>query len=135
VTTGARIATVVRVLLAFVVGVAVGVAGAFLHTSVLLLAGIPWPTGLVLALGLFSVALVHAGRMEGPTGVWACSSGWILAVLVLSWPRPAGDIVIPGTWYGYAFLGLGFLVGLGPLVSAWWRRQGPAPSATVDVRR
>jgi hypothetical protein len=73
--------------------------------------------------------------MEGPTGVWACSSGWILAVLVLSWPRAAGDIVIPGTWYGYAFLGLGFLVGLGPLVTAWWRRQGPEPSAAGAVRR
>jgi hypothetical protein len=110
-------------------GLATGVVGAFVHPAVVVGAGIAWPIGLPLALGLFGVALALANRAEGPAGAWACSSGWVLAVLVLSWPRAAGDIVIAGAWFGYAFLGLGFVLGLGPLVAAWWRRTAVPTSA------
>jgi hypothetical protein len=54
-----------------------------------------------------------------------------VTILLLTWPRGAGDIVVPGTWYGYAYLGLGMLIGLAFVARAWWRDL-PARGASAE---
>jgi Family of unknown function (DUF6113) len=124
--------------LCLLLGGVVALVGAFVHTGALFVVGIAWPLGLVLALGLEILALRLAGGVAGRTGVWQSCAAWVAVVLVLTWPRAAGDIVIPGTWYGYAFLFVGMAIAMGMAVlsqvQSVTRVQEPA-SAAVEGRR
>jgi hypothetical protein len=69
--------------------------------------------------------------------VWFTGGAWIAVVLVLTWPRAAGDVVVPGTWYGYAFLILGMGLAMVAATLAWLRSavQVPASASAIAPER
>lgn len=82
-------------------GVLAGVLGSFVHP--VRTAGLPG--GLMVALALCAAVFVAAGLLAGArTGAAAAAAGWLLPVLLFSAPRPEGDLVVPGTAAGYAWL-------------------------------
>jgi hypothetical protein len=117
--------------LAALTGAAAAVLGAFLHAATVVVGDAVLPVGLVPAVALVIAAGVLALRHSGPAGAWASATGWLAMVMALTWPRAAGDIVIPGTWYGYAFMGLGLLAALGLVGRAWWREL-PTRTTTAE---
>jgi hypothetical protein len=113
-------------------GAVAAVFGAFVHPGVLVVGGIAWPVGLALALGIELLALRLAAGIAGRRGVWLTAAAWVALVLALTWPRVAGDVVVPSTWYGYAFLVLGMAVAMVWVTLAWARtvvRADASPSA------
>ena len=82
-------------------GAGAGLLGSFAHAATV--RGLP--LGLAAALGLCLAVFLLAGllsRRKGPVGLAA--GGWVLVVLLLSVPRPEGDLVVPATPLGYAWL-------------------------------
>jgi hypothetical protein len=111
--------------LAVVLGALAGLLGSFVHPVVV--AGLP--LGLVCALVLSGSAFVAAGVAAGSrSGAAAAAVGWLVPVLLLSAPRPEGDLVVPGTGLGYAWLVGGMVVA--GLAIAWPYAAGGPPSAT-----
>ena len=102
-------------------GLAAGVLGSFVHSVGL---G-PAPLGLLWAYVL-TAALLAVGRLAtgGRSGAVAVSVGWVVALLLLSAPRPEGDLVVTGSVVGYAWL-LGGLVVCAAGVG--WPTGAPAP--------
>jgi hypothetical protein len=97
-------------------GVAVGCLGSFVHAQVV--AGLP--VGLLCAYALMAAALATAGlATRARTGPAATAAGWLLALLLLSAPRPEGDLVVAGDLPGYAW-SLGGLVLAALAVAAPW---------------
>jgi hypothetical protein len=87
-------------------GFAVGVLGSFVHAVVL--GGVP--VGLLAAYVLTAALLATARLATGSrSGAAAVGGGWVVALLLLSAPRPEGDLVVSGSLAGYAWLigGLG----------------------------
>ncbi len=83
------------------VGTAVGLLGSFVHP--LRLVGLP--AGLGLGLVLSAVTFIAFGAMlRQRTGAAAAVFGWLAPVLLLSTPRPEGDLVVAGSALGYAWL-------------------------------
>lgn len=99
-----------RVLLhaaALLVGSTSGLLGSFVHP--LRVAGVP--AGLLCGLALTVAAIATGGLVTSSrTGAAAAAVGWVVPVLVLSAPRPEGDLVVPGTALGYLWLLGGTLV-------------------------
>jgi hypothetical protein len=94
---------------AFVSGAAgalAGVVGAFLQgwTPASL------PVGLVLALLALAGALAVGIMLALGLGAGGAAAGWLVAVVVLLWPRPEGDVVLASTFDAYAFLFVGVLL-------------------------
>lgn len=124
-----------------VAGLAVGVLGSFVHP--LTWAGLPY--GLLLGIVLTAALLLAAGLSTGGrTAPMLAAAGWLAAVVTLSSPRAEGDLVVPGTALGYAWLLLGtFVVVLGVgapyrLLTRPVRRSPagqPAASGTAPIRR
>lgn len=87
-----------------VLGAVVGTLSAF---EALRLVGGVWVGVLlgVLVAAALSFGLAHA--LRGPAGPIAATGGWVLAVVYLASGRPEGDVVVPGSGQGYAFLLLG----------------------------
>ena len=86
---------------ALAAGIAVGVLGSFVHP--LVWAGIPY--GLLLGLALTGVTVATAGLLTGArSGALAAAGGWLVAVAVLSLQRSEGDLIVPATGLGYAWL-------------------------------
>jgi hypothetical protein len=90
-------------------GFAVGVLGSFVHAvgpaqPVQVPVGLLWAYAMTAAL-LAVVRLATGGR----SGAVAVAVGWVVALLLLSAPRPEGDLVVAGGLVGYAWL-LGGLV-------------------------
>ena len=87
--------------LALGAGALAGVLGSFVHA--LRTAGLPG--GLLCALAL-SVAVFATARLAvgGRSGAAAAAAGWLLPVLLLSAPRPEGDLVVAGSGPGYGWL-------------------------------
>ena len=105
-------------------GVLVGALGSFVHAQVV--AGVP--VGLLCAYALMAAALVTAGlATRSRSGPAATAAGWLVALLVLSAPRPEGDLVVAGDLVGYAW-SLGGLVLAAVAVAAPWSllTTGPA---------
>jgi hypothetical protein len=51
---------------------------------------------------------------------------WLVVVFVFAAPRPEGDLIVPGTWSGLAFLFLGAIGGAyGAAMAVLPRRLGP----------
>lgn len=116
-----------RVLLhaaALLVGGTSGLLGSFVHP--LRVVGVP--VGLLCGLAL-TVAAVAAGGLvtRSRTGAAAAAAGWVVPVLLLSVPRPEGDLVVPGTALGYLWL-LGGTVVVGATV-AWPYAGAGRPSS------
>lgn len=83
------------------VGFAAGLLGSFVHP--LRLAGLP--VGLGLGLVLSAVTFTSYGALvRRRTGAAAAALGWLAPVLLLSTPRPEGDLVVAGNPLGYAWL-------------------------------
>ena len=93
-----------RLLLHGVAGVAgalAGVLGSFVHA--LPTAGLPG--GLLCALALSCAVFVTARLAAGGrSGAAAAAAGWLGPVLLLSAPRPEGDLVVAGSGAGYTWL-------------------------------
>lgn len=86
---------------ALAVGVVAGVVGSFVHPA--RVAGLP--VGLLCALGLSAAGFVAGGLAVGArSGAAAGALGWLVPVLLLSSPRPEGDLVVAGDGFGYAWL-------------------------------
>jgi Family of unknown function (DUF6113) len=90
------------------------------------------PVGLVVGLALSLAVFAFAGlAARSRSGAAAAAAGWLLVVLALSVRRPEGDLVVPGTALGYAWL-LGGTVLAGLAVSwpyALLPRHDRPPSA------
>jgi hypothetical protein len=107
-------------------GLLAGVLGSFVHA--VRVAGFPvgLPAALALCLAVF-LATGLASRRRGPVALAALT--WLAVVVLLSARRPEGDIVVPGTGLGYAWL-------LGGTVAAALAVSLPyAPSAEPPDRR
>jgi hypothetical protein len=115
-----------------VLGALVGVGGAFLHLRSVP-AGIEWPVGLVFGL-LCAGALGAAGGMyvRSRAGAAFPAVGWTIAVVVLTQPRPEGDVVVGGGGPAFGFM-LGGLITQGVVVvlppyAEWARADRPGRS-------
>jgi hypothetical protein len=119
--------------LAVVLGIAVGVLGSFVHAG--RLAGLP--VGLVCGLALTATAFAAAGQATGSrSGAAAAAAGWFVPVLLLSAPRPEGDLVVSGDALGYLWL-VGGTVVAGVAIAWPYRRatpSGPSSAAPGDGR-
>jgi hypothetical protein len=122
---------VVRVALhvvALAVGATVGVLGSFVHP--LTWQGVPY--GLLLGLVLTGALMVTAGLATGGrTAPLLAAAGWLVVVVTLSSPRSEGDLIVPGTTLGYAWLLVGTFVvvlGVGLPYRLLARPTRPAPS-------
>lgn len=104
-------------------GIAAGLLGSFVHASTAY--GVP--VGLLAGLGLSLAVFATAGlttRSRGPAA--GAALGWVAVVLMLTVRRPEGDLVVPGTLLGYAWL-LGGTVVAGAAVSWPYASTGPSP--------
>jgi hypothetical protein len=129
---------VAAAVICLLLGAVAALFGAFVHPGVRVVLDIAWPVGLVLALALEALSLRLAAGVSGRAGVWLTGSAWVAVVLVLTWPRAAGDVVVPGAWYGYAFLILGMGLAMVAATLAWVRSAVPVPvsaSAVAPERR
>ena len=118
-----------------VLGFVVGVLGSFVHAATLGRV----PAGLLCAYAL-TVALLVAGRLAtgSRSGAAAAAAGWVVALLLLSAPRPEGDLVVAGGLLGYAWLVGGLVIATLAVAvpSAPQASSDPAqPSAPPDTRR
>jgi hypothetical protein len=130
------VATPLRLLLlavAAALGAAAGVLGSFVHA--LRVAGLP--IGLLCGLALTATVLVAAGLATGSrAGAGAAALGWFVPVLLLSAPRPEGDLVVSGSALGYLWLVGGTVVAGAALAWPYGRaRRSAAPSAPPGPRR
>jgi hypothetical protein len=104
-------------------GLAVGLIGSFAHAIT------PYgvPVGLLGGLVLTLAVCATAGLATGSRGPAACAAlAWVGIVFVLSTRRPEGDLVVPGTTLGYAWLLGGTLVAAAA-VSWPYASTGPSP--------
>jgi hypothetical protein len=103
-------------------GLVAGLVGSFVHAATAY--GVP--VGLLSGLGLSLAVFVTAGLTTRSRGSVTCAAlGWASVVLLLSVRRPEGDLVVPGTGLGYAWL-LGGMVVTAAAVS--WPYASTAPS-------
>ena len=116
--------------LVLVVGALAGLLGSFVHA--LRLGGVP--VGLVCALALSASAFVTGRLVTGTrSGAAAAALGWLVPLLLLSAPRPEGDLVVSGGLLGYCWLVGGMVVA--GVVIAWPYAGTTTPSARPDARR
>jgi hypothetical protein len=110
--------------------VGLAVVGAFLVP--LRIGTVPLPVSVLLAVvgnaGLTKLAVRQTGSI-----VWGVAQPvlWLLVIVVLSLPRPDGDVIVPGTVTGLVFLFAGAVAGAYGVASEVTRRAG----ATARTRR
>ncbi len=92
-----------------VLGAVCGFAGVLVSRMSTSVAGIPLPYGLLLAVVAAAALFREARHARGSAGVVAGAVGWAVPVLVGSWPRPEGDILVGGDAVGIGFVLLGIL--------------------------
>lgn len=121
---GPKIARVLLAVLAFLIGVAVGVLGSFQHRITFTVGSTRLPTGLLLAFGaVIGLVLLFEGLLgPGPAlpgrplpsrlSATACASiGWLFALVSLSYFGPPaagfhekGDVILVNDWRSITFL-------------------------------
>jgi hypothetical protein len=107
---------------ALLAGLVVGLIGSFAHA----ITAYGTPVGLLAGLVLTLAVCATAGLAFGSRGPAACAAlGWVSAAFLLSTRRPEGDLVVPGTLLGYAWL-LGGTLAAG--VAACWPYASTGPS-------
>jgi hypothetical protein len=123
-------------LAAGLLGVAVGVVGAFEHRATVTLSAVAWPSGLVLSLAGFAGLLLGLGELTGAraadgrspgrlAALGAASAGWLVAILWLTYVgppfsfAPKGDIILANDWRSMAFLLGGLVLGIAAVYRAW----------------
>ena len=108
-------------------GAVAGLLGSLVHPARLA----SLPAGLVCGLALSAAVFAGSGlAVRRRTGAGAAVLGWTVPVLVLSTPRPEGDLVVTGSAVGYAWL-VGGLVLAGLCAAPTYR----PPSADGPDRR
>lgn len=94
-------------LLALLAGAAAGVLGSFTFAYT----KASMPVGLLVALFLCLAVFVTAGMALKSRGAAAiATAGWLAIVGLLSMNGPGGDLVVPATTLGYAWLLVGAVV-------------------------
>lgn len=92
-------------------GLVVAVIGAFWQSAQVSVGSVRLPTGLLGALLItWAGAKVVSSLTPGRSAAVAVALGWIAGTVALTLSRGAGDIVVPGTWYGYLYLGGGLAI-------------------------
>ncbi|WP_402464255.1 DUF6113 family protein [Isoptericola aurantiacus] len=119
------VAVVGRLVLACLLGVAVGVIGTVAHRT-------EWadlPSGLVLALLLTTAAATLCRAWSGVGALLACGAGWLVAVQVLAATGPGGDVLVPAQTVGYVWTygGLVPFVLVAFLPRRWFSDPDPEP--------
>ena len=100
-----RAVRVVTIVVLAELGVLVGLVGAFVHDTTAAVRGVSLPVGLLAALGAAVGSLLIARHaVPGRAGVLVAAGCWLVTAVVLSMPRPEGDLVIADGVAGYAFL-------------------------------
>jgi len=125
--------SIVRALLAFLLGLLVGALGTVVHRG-----AAPW--GLLAAVALVLAATVMVRAWAGWPAYVGIAGGVLLAVAVLSQTGPGGDVLVPvgdrvdAPWLGYAWLGGSFAaVVLGALAPRAWFDDTPRPPRAIPT--
>ncbi|WP_020580264.1 DUF6113 family protein [Actinopolymorpha alba] len=108
----------VGLLLLALLGILTGLAGLFVSRMNADVLGAGLPFGLVLGIAAAGMLLGQGRRLLGVPGVLAASVGWAIPVVAALWPRPEGDIVLAGDWYGLGFVLFGVIVAAWQLIRA-----------------
>lgn len=114
------------------VGLAIGIAGAFLQGSRFLVGGVTLPWGLVVALVALLV-LVRAGIeiTRSRWGGWIVLLAWIAATVAFAAELPSGDLVISAGGRQMAYLLGGVIIGAAaatvPPIDRLRRHEGVTP--------
>lgn len=117
---------IVAVLLITVATVGLAVIEAFLVP--LRIGSVPFPLCVVLAVAGNMVLTRLAARQAGTIVAGALQPAfWLVTVLVLSLPRPEGDVIVQGTLTGLVFLFSGVVAGAYAVASELTRRTKPEP--------
>jgi hypothetical protein len=114
------------VVLLFVLGLVLGIFGAFLIPAGPRIGSVLLSVGVLVAVVGNIVAGVLGTEMTGNRlGAIVPGIGWVVAVLPLGAKRPEGDLVVTGDTKGYAFLLAGLLaaVGVVALAPLWVDRR------------
>lgn len=107
------------VVLLFVLGLVLGIFGAFLIPAGPRIGSVLLSVGVAVALIGNIVSGVLGTEMTGNRlGAIVPGIGWIVAVLPLGAKRPEGDLVVTGDTKGYAFLLVGILAAAGVVALA-----------------
>ena len=84
-----------------VVGAYVCLLGAVVHRQVWVAAGVTWPWGLVVVVGVTALVTIAAGEVTRVGGAWL-ALGWAGALLILQWSQ--GDsYLVASDWLGLVF--------------------------------
>lgn len=120
--------TIVRTLLAVLLGVVMGGLGTVVHRY----GGEPWYLGLVLAFALTAAAGVLARAWAGYGTLLGFGVGWVAVVQALSLPGSGGDVVVPAGVIGlvWSYAGVAILAVVAFLPASWFaevpaRRERP----------
>ena len=117
-----------------VIGIEMGMLGAFLSVAGLHVAHLTVPIGPPLAVVTNVAAGLWAARLTGSRGAVAAPAlGWLGSVLFLSMSRAEGDVVVTNTGRGVAFLVLGALAWVVAAAASRW--VVPAAGSTPEVTR
>ncbi len=99
----------VSALVSAVVGAVVAAVGTAVHQ--LVVGAQRWPAGLAAALALTTLWGLLLGRRPGPAVARTAGVlGWAVVVLLVSTPRPEGDVLVPGNGRGYAWMFAGLVL-------------------------
>lgn len=118
-----------RIVAGLLIGVAaVGLAVVEAFLVPLRIGSLPFPLSVVLAVAGNVLLTRLAARQTGSIVAAGLQPVlWLLTVLVLSLPRPEGDVIVAGTIIGLVFLFAGSVAGAYGVASEITRRTRPAP--------
>jgi hypothetical protein len=132
-----RAARILLLLLIFVLGLAVGTVGSFLHRAEFSTGSLSWPDGLLLSLGglvglllglgelLPALAVGHSPVPGRLPGLGCAAAGWVVAVIWLTYVGPPfsfqskGDVILANDWRSMSFLIIGMALATYALYRAW----------------